>query len=443
MSAVQGLVRIEGAPRDYAWGSATRIPELLGVEPAGGPVAELWFGAHPEAQARTRPCRPAGSTPVTTPDGEPPLTAGGPGATTDPPDGERRTTGGEPRSLGDHIAADPSRTLGADVVTRYGEHLPYLLKLIAPDRALSLQVHPDLERARRRFDEEEAAGIPRGDFARSYRDPNHKPEMVYALTRFEAVCGFRAPRRAIEVLAGLGTPLTAELEEALRAAPSADGVRSVVERLLREETRPSADEVAAVAAACARRLADGSSPSPRMDRIVGQLAGEHPGDPGVVVALLLNPVTLHPGEAMFVPAGAVHAYLSGFAVEIMASSDNVLRAGLTSKHVAVGEVLEALEYVAAPPVRIAPETVSESVGVYYAPVDDFELAVVTLEAEGEAESLVPGRGPRILLALDGEVTVTVDGLAATLHRGQAVFVAGDLGPVTVTGRGRLVQADVP
>ncbi|MGC5615924.1 mannose-6-phosphate isomerase, class I [Georgenia sp. Z1491] len=410
MSAVPGLVRVEGAERRYAWGSADLIPEMIGTTPDGGPVAELWFGAHPEAQARTRPCG--------TPDDA--------------------ATG---RTLGEHIAADPSRTLGPDVVGRYGEQLPYLLKLVAPARALSLQVHPDLERARRRYAEEEAAGIPRGDFARSYRDPNHKPEMVYALTRFEAVCGFRAPRRAIEVLAGLGTTLTTELEETLRRAPSADGVRDVVERLLRDETRPGPDEVDAVASACARRLASGSSPSPRVDRIVGQLAGEHPGDPGVVVALLLNPVTLHPGEAMFVPAGAVHAYLSGFAVEIMASSDNVLRAGLTTKHVDVAEVLEALDYVAAPPVRIAPETVSGSVGVYYAPVDDFELAVVTLDGEGRA--LVPGRGPRILLALEGEIDVAIDGRTTTLRRGQAAFVAGDLGPVSVSGAGRLVQADVP
>lgn len=416
MSAVPGLVRIEGATRPYAWGSPTLIPGFLGRPADGGPVAELWFGAHPEAQATVRSCGRDDETPP-------------------------RPDASTPTTLGDHIAGEPDATLGPDVVARYGEHLPYLLKLIAPAHALSLQVHPDLERAARRFAEEDAAGIPRDAYERSYRDRNHKPEMVYALTQFEAVCGFRAPRRALEVVAGLGTEVTEWMGEALRRSPSSDGVRLVVERLLHADTRPGPDQVDAVARACALRLAEGRSPSPRVDRIVGQLAGEHPGDPGVVVALLLNPVTLLPGEAMFVPAGAVHAYLSGFAVEIMASSDNVLRAGLTTKHVNVPEVLEALDYVAAPPVRIAPETVSESVGVYYAPVDDFELAVVTVD--GTAPAVVPGRGPRVLLAVEGAVTVRADGTTAELAQGEAVFVAGGLGAVTIDGAGRLVQADVP
>jgi mannose-6-phosphate isomerase len=408
--APETMVRITGSPRRYDWGSLDRLPDFLGAEPDGRPLAEVWFGVHPEGPASL--------------------------ASGDDVD-DRRTL------LSDHIVSDPMRTLGPDVVGRYGEQLPYLLKLIAPDRALSLQVHPDLDRARDGYLAEEAAGIPRGAFERNYPDSNHKPELVYALETFEAVCGFRAPRRALEVIADLDCEVTDAMAESLRGDPSANGVRAVVENLLGADTRPTPDQVAAVAEACARRLESGRSPSPRIDRIVGKLANEHPGDPGIVVVLLLNPVTLQPGEAMFAPAGTVHAYLSGLAVEIMASSDNVLRAGLTSKHIDVPEVLETLDYVAAPPVRIAPEHVSEAVAVFYAPVDDFELAVVTPAAAGEDGALVPGRGPRVLLAIEGEVPVRIDGTTSTLARGEAAFVSGECGPVTAYGDGRFVQADVP
>ena len=162
----------------------------------------------------------------------------------------------------------------------------------------------------------------------------------------------------------------------------------------------------------------------------------------MVTSLLLNPVTLQPGEAMFVPAGGVHAYLSGLAVEIMASSDNVLRAGLTPKHVDVPELLANVDYVAAPPIRIAPEVFHGATKVFYAPVDDFELSVTELRDDDRHP--LPGRGPRILLCLDGEVLLAAerDG-ALVLARGQAAFVPASDGPLTVHGRGTLVQADVP
>jgi mannose-6-phosphate isomerase len=175
---------------------------------------------------------------------------------------------------------------------------------------------------------------------------------------------------------------------------------------------------------------------------VVQLAEEYPGDPGVVISLLLNPVTLEPGAAMFIPAGGVHAYLSGVAVEIMASSDNVLRAGLTAKHVDIPEVLANVDYVAAPPIRIAPEVFYGAARVFYAPVDDFELSVTTV-ADARPQRL-PGRGPRILLCLDGEVTVESAGDASlVLARGQAAFVPAADGILTACGQGTIVQADVP
>ncbi|TDE96129.1 mannose-6-phosphate isomerase, class I [Occultella glacieicola] len=392
---------LTGSPRDYAWGSPTVIPEFLGASATDRPVAELWFGAHPSA----------------------------PSVLAD--DGELRT----------HLAGDPSRILGLDIVARFGPTLPYLLKVIAPVRPLSLQVHPDLNQAQAGHAREQAAGVD--PLLRTYADANHKPELVYALTDFEAVSGFRAPRRAAELLKGLDTPLAEVMRGHLQASPTASGVREAFTHLLVHGSDGATSAVEETAAACVARLGDGRSPSERTDTIVANLSAAYPGDPGSVAALLLNPVTLHPGEAMFVPAGGVHAYLSGFAVELMANSDNVLRAGLTPKRVDIPEVLATIDWVAAPPIRIAPEMFDECTGVYYAPVDDFELSVATLD--GEHRRRIPGRGPRLLLCLDGEVAVTsdVDPAGLTVTRGQCVFVAADEGAVRLSGTGRLAQAGVP
>jgi mannose-6-phosphate isomerase len=397
--------RLTGSPQAYAWGSTTAIQDLLGIAPSGQPIAELWFGDHPSAPSRVE--HPAAA---------------------------------DLRAL---IQAAPQATLGADVQARFGDCLPYLLKVIAADSPLSLQVHPHIDRARAGFDEEEAAGVPRDAPHRNYRDRNHKPELVYAVSRFEALCGFRPPRRAAELLAGLDAPLAGHLHDLLRRDPTADGIRAAFTELLRPETRPDETAVKEVAEACAVRLATGS-PSPRADRTVVTLAAAYPGDPGVVTSLLLNPVTLQPGDAMFVPAGGVHAYLEGVGVEVMASSDNVLRAGLTPKHVDVEELLRNVDYVAAPPIRIAPETFHGATKVYYAPVDDFELSVTRIV--DDVLHPLPGRGPRVLLCLEGELTVTAEGDGdgrLTLARGQAAFVPARGGAIGVVGSGTLVQADVP
>jgi mannose-6-phosphate isomerase len=400
------VLRLDNPMQRYAWGSVTAVPELLGQAPDGGPVAELWLGAHPALPSMVRAA-----------------------------DG--------PRRLDELVTADPVTALGAGVVARFGPALPYLLKVIAAERPLSLQVHPEIERARQGFAAEEAAGVPVDAPHRNYRDTNHKPELVYALTPFEAMCGFRAPRRAAELLAGLDAPLARRLAAVLDERPSPEGVRAAFRGLLEAETRPSPEEVAEVADACRRRIERGS-PSPRADHTVVQLAQAYPGDPGVVTSLLLNPVSLQPGEAMFVPAGGVHAYLSGVAVELMASSDNVLRAGLTAKHIDIPELLANVDYVAAPPIRIAPEVFHGATRVFYAPVDDFELSVTTLDDPDCETHPLPGRGPRILLCLDGELTVSTSGDGTlTLTRGQSAFVPAGDGRVSVQGTGRLVQADVP
>jgi len=390
--------------QEYSWGSATAIPEILGVEPTGRPAAELWFGAHASAPSVM-------------------------------------AVDGADLSLDEAIARDPEATLGHGVVARFGPVLPYLLKIIAAERPLSLQVHPHLDGARQGYALEEAAGIAVGDPQRNYRDRNHKPELIYALTTFEALCGFRAPRRAAELLEGLDVPLARSLSQVLRAEPTFQGIRTAFRRLLEPELRPAAQEVEEVAQACRSRLLNGTT-SPRADGTVVRLAEAYPGDPGVVTSLLLNVVTLQPGEALFVPAGAVHAYLHGTGIELMANSDNVLRAGLTPKHVDIPELLANVDYVAAPPIRIAPEQVHGATRVFHVPVDDFELSVATTTDQGAHQ--LPGRGPRVLLCLDGSVTVARDdGATVKLGRGQAAFAPASDGPLTFSGRGTLVQADVP
>jgi mannose-6-phosphate isomerase len=398
------VIRLTNPAQHYAWGSRTAIPDLLGLPATSEPVAESWLGAHPSAPSR-----------VNTAEGE---------------------TG-----LDLFIAADAEILLGSDVVARFGAALPYLLKIIAADGPLSLQVHPDIEQARRGYAAEEAAAIPVDAPHRNYRDTNHKPELVYALTPFEAMCGFRAPRRAAELLRGLDVPLAKQLHDLLSAQPSGEGIRAAFTQLLEPQTRPTPAEVGEVGKACAARLADGS-PWPRADRIVVLLAKAYPGDPGVVTSLLLNPVTLQPGEAMFVPAGGVHAYLHGLAVEIMASSDNVLRAGLTPKHVDMNELLRTVDYAAAPPIRIAPEVFHSATRVFSAPVDDFELSVTAVD--DDLLHRLPGCGPRILLCLDGDLAIASSGEGnITLRRGESLFASASDGGLTVRGRGTVVQADVP
>lgn len=396
------MERLDGARQRYVWGSTTAIPELLGIEPDSEPWAELWLGAH-EA-------------------------------------GPTRVVGGPP--LAELIAADPTRLLGEDVVRRFGPQLPFLLKVIAPERALSLQVHPDLEQAQAGWERENREGIAMDSPRRSFKDANHKPEMVLALTRYEAVAGFRAPRRAAEVLADLSSPLARRMRRTLRLNPTRFGIRQVFSDLVSKASRPEPAEVDELVGEISQRLEAGTSPSRRADTNAVEMASTFPGDPGVAAALLLNPVTLQPGEALFVPAGSVHAYVSGLGVEVMASSDNVLRAGLTSKHVDVPAMLACVDYVAAPPVRPAPEYLSRATRAYYAPVDDFELLVTTV-VPSDSRTQVPGRGPRIVLAVEGTTTVTTPAGQEHLTRGQAVFVGADERTLAVEGAGTVVQADVP
>ncbi|MBC2869068.1 mannose-6-phosphate isomerase, class I [Streptomyces mexicanus] len=379
--------RLDNTIRPYAWGSTTAIPHLLGVEPSGEPQAEMWMGAHPGAPSRTA-----------------------------------RGT------LVEVIETDPRRELGPETVAKFGPRLPFLLKILAAGAPLSLQVHPDLKQAQEGYTDEERRGVPVDAPHRNYKDANHKPELICALTEFDGLCGFRAPAEAADLLAALDVDSLKPYVDLLRAHPEEAALREVLTAVLTADREEIAHTVTEAAAACARL---GGAHAP-----YAGIARHYPGDPGVLAAMLLNHVRLQPGEALFLGAGIPHAYLSGLGVEIMANSDNVLRCGLTPKHVDVPELLRVVRFEAADPGVLRPEAGPDGEEVYETPIDEFRLSRYVLP-EGAAARDLTLTTPQILLCTAGAVQ-------AGEHRltpGQSVFVpAGE--KAEVSGAGTVFRATV-
>jgi mannose-6-phosphate isomerase len=369
--------------RKYAWGSRTAIAALQGrPSPAAEPEAELWMGAHPASPSRLA----VSGTPLT-----------------------------------DAIAADPAGLLGDSAVRRFGPRLPFLLKILAAAQPLSLQAHPTLAQARAAHE----AGHP------SYVDAWHKPEMLVALTEFDALCGFRDPAVTAAELAALGVAGLEETIGALRQADPATALHDAVRGLLGKPDSRLVEEVVAAS--------PGTS-------LAAELAERYPGDPGVIVAMLLNRVRLHPGEAVWMPAGNLHAYLRGVGVEIMAASDNVLRGGLTPKAVDVDELLRVLRFEVlhdpvTRPTQLAPDRPGALV-TWPVPVDDFALHRAVVDAGTPAVRL-PGGGPRIVLCVRGGVRVDDGVLPVTLQAGQAAFAPASRRELAVSGDGDVFQAATP
>ncbi|PBC63339.1 mannose-6-phosphate isomerase, class I [Streptomyces sp. Tue6028] len=379
--------RLDNTIRPYAWGSTTAIARLLGVEPTGEPQAEMWMGAHPGAPSRT---------------------GRGP--------------------LNEVVGEDPERELGRAAVAKFGPRLPFLLKILAAGAPLSLQVHPDLEQAREGFEDEERRGVPIDAPHRNYKDANHKPELICALTEFDGLCGFRAPGEAADLLAGLDVDSLKPYVDLLHAHPEDAALREVLTAVLSADPDEMAHTVTETAAACDRL---GGAYAPYAD-----LAHHYPGDPGVIAAMLLNYVQLQPGEALFLGAGVPHAYLNGLGVEIMANSDNVLRCGLTPKHVDVPELLRIVRFEATDPGVLRPEASPDGEEVYATPIDEFRLSRYVL-AEGAVPHDLTRETPQILLCTAGTALAGHIALAP----GQSVFVpAGE--KAEVSGNGTIFRATV-
>ncbi len=319
------------------------------------------------------------------------------------------------------IDADPERELGPDTVAKFGPRLPFLLKLLAAGAPLSLQVHPDLAQAKEGYADEERRGVPATAPHRNYKDANHKPELVCALTEFDGLCGFRDPRRAAELLDGLGVDSLKPYVDLLHAQPEEAALREVLTAILTADPEEMARTVTETAAACDRL---GGDYAPYAD-----IAHHYPGDPGVIAAMLLNHVRLQPGEALFLGAGVPHAYLDGLGVEIMANSDNVLRCGLTPKHVDVPELLRIVRFESRDPGVLRPEAGPDGEEVYETPIDEFRLSRYVLPEGGATRDLTLTT-PQILLCTEGSVEAGEHALTP----GRSVFVpAGEQAHVSGTG----------
>src|SRR4051794_40514869 len=383
---------LTSAVRDYPWGSHTVIPELLGEPvPSERPQAELWMGAHPDDPSRL-------------------------------PDG---------RGLDAAIAADPQRMLGDAVVERFGPRLPFLMKVLAADRPLSLQAHPTAAQAEAGYAAEEAAGVPKDDPTRTFKDPFHKPELLLALTSFEALCGFRPVEESLHCLAKLQLP---EVKPTI-AALARGGLRAAIPQLLALPADRRTELVEAVAAKAASFVAAHDPEFINTYRWAASLAETYPADPGVVISLMCNHLKLAPGEAVFLPAGNLHAYLSGAGVEVMASSDNVLRGGLTVKHVDLAALIEVLDFTDGRVPVIHP--VLGPGGLRYpVPVEDFDLTRCQLD--GQSGTLSTG-GPQVILCTEGTAILTSSDAELTLEKGASAFVPAGT-PVTARGPAVLYRA---
>ena len=404
---------VTGQVQHYDWGTIAEIPRLLGVESDGRPWAEYWLGAHPKA---------------------PSLLADGRDV-----NGADRADGGQP--LDRWLAEHPDQ-LGQASREVFGDRLSFLLKILSAEQPLSIQAHPSRTQAQMGFAQENAAGVPIDDPLRLYRDDWPKPEMIVALTEFHALYGFRDPhesRRMLTVFDAVdGFPdLVAPLED-----PGSEGIATVLTSCLQPDEQ-NRRVIAGMIAAAHDLVQDNDPPSgqgkvPQLARTAVELDRAHPGDPSILAALLMNRVHLRPGESLFLGAGTMHAYLHGTGIEIMASSDNVLRGGLTSKHIDVPALLAHADLTATCVQPECPRQLPGGLQHYRTPFPEF-----TLWRLGErVETDLPATGlGRILLVLDGRMSlITSAGVTSTdtsaevtqVRAGQAVWISAGQ-QVHVTG----------
>ncbi|MDH3010767.1 MULTISPECIES: mannose-6-phosphate isomerase, class I [Gordonia] len=386
---------LDGVVRPYAWGSRTAIASIQGRPvPSAHPEAELWFGSHPAGSARC----------------------------VDP--------SGPEQHLVEVIDADPVATLGAASAAEFGNRLPFLLKILAAEEALSLQAHPSADQAREGFERENARGLALDARDRNYRDPWHKPELIVATTPFDALAGFRDPHKTVALLRELQVSELDHYLGMLAGQPDSEGLRAVFTTWLTLPESSIRQLVPAVLHGAIEVLSAGRTEFSAELRTVCELGEDYPNDPGVLASLLLNHVHLEPGQGLYLPAGNLHAYLRGTGVEIMANSDNVLRGGLTPKHIDVPELLRVLDFTPVDAAQMAPPV--RMIGaerVYLTPAPEFRLSRIELDGTGLHHSssiCFDMPGPQILAVLSGAVEVRPgDGAPLTVKSGHALWITDD------------------
>ncbi len=388
--------------QEYAWGSRTAIPSLLGLPvPSERPAAELWLGAHPKAPSQVR-------------------------------------VAGEWQTLDTVIERDPVSVLGKRVAERFSNTLPFLFKVLAAERPLSIQVHPNLEEARKGFERENRLGIPLDAPERNYKDPHHKPEILCAVTRFEALKGFRPFDDLLSLLGKVSTEILSDELDGLRKAPDSSGLRRFFTSLVSMNPARRKRVIESTVGRAMKWM--------DLDRAFGwvvELNRAYPGDVGVLSPLIFNHVILEPGEAIYIPAGEPHSYLKGVGLELMANSDNVLRGGLTPKHVDVAELLRIVNFTPGPVQKVRPQTGQPAESVYETPASEFRLSVISVSEDNPFTSQ-GDRGVEIVISMEGTARIQDLGRGRfeTVEKGMSVLIPSAVGPYQIAGEATLYKATV-
>ncbi len=397
------VFKLDNPIQPYAWGSHRAIAELLGKKsPSDQPQAEMWMGAHPNGSSRV-------------------------------------SVAGQRLSLPDLIEDHPEAILGNDTAHRFHRRLPFLFKVLAAAQPLSIQAHPDQDQARSGFERENRLGIPIDAPHRNYRDDSHKPEIICALSPFWGLNGFQPPAVIARHLRSYGPSAFSAIAPRLEASDPARALRDFFTTLLKmsdTHRRQAIDEVVTQAHQQEEAVTAAGW--------VLRLHSTYPDDIGILAPLFLNLVCLQPGEAMFLAAGQLHAYLEGVGIELMANSDNVLRGGLTPKHIDVTELSRVLRYEAVAPGIITPQRRSASEAIYETDAAEFTLARIDIEDDSGFRAATK-RSVEILLVVEGAVTLetTNPRLNCHLDKGESVIVPACLAGYTLQGTGRLFRAAVP
>lgn len=401
---MKNIYRLKNTIQQYEWGSRTAIAELMGKPgPAQNPQAELWMGTHPKAPSMVN-------------------------------------LNGKWLSLKTLIDKNPSGILGKTVAARFDKNLPYLFKVLAAAKPLSIQAHPNLEQAREGFKRENNIGIPLDAPQRNYKDKNHKPEIICALTPFWALNGFRKIEEIVSNMHRCGRDEMAVEIDRLKNNPTSVGLQEFFEAMMMMEPDRKNRVIQQV-------LRSAHLPRSEEDQTlqwVLSLYQEYPSDIGVLSPLYLNLVQLSPGEAMFLPAGQLHAYLEGLGMELMANSDNVLRGGLTPKHVDVPELLKTLKFEGKELDILYPEEIRSGELAYSTAAEEFVLSVISVTEQMQFSSLTD-RSVEILFCTDGDVVISDPGAneALSLERGESAMIPAGLEKYSIEGSGTLYKAAVP
>jgi mannose-6-phosphate isomerase len=401
---VDSIVVLENRVQEYAWGSKTFIPELLGEpSPAIKPKAEMWMGSHPKAPSMV-------------------------------------IYNGNRISLAELIRKDPSGTLGVSVARKFSNKLPFLFKVLSADRPLSIQSHPGREQAKAGFMRENMEKRSMESADRSYRDENHKPELICALEPLWALKGFRKIEDIIDIMDKFGDSAKGLEIDILRSQHVGGGLKGFFIALMnmeRDRRRNLLDEIAV-------RIEDSGLSGPAFDWF-RRLNSEYPGDIGVLSPLFLNVVYLQPTEAIHIRSGELHAYLGGAGLELMANSDNVVRGGLTSKHIDLPELVNILDFTPHIPDILGPEGSDALETSYPVIAEEFMLSVISLNSKDSIYESRRSRSAEIMICTEGDARVTGRGKGEVLefHRGMSVFIPASVNQYLIRGEATIYKASVP